>query len=482
MRVLFLNPPSYEHFDGGAGSRYQAAREVSSFWYPTWLCYAAGLVPESRVLDAPAEHLSSEEVSEIAKYFNVIVIFTSTSGFKKDVETATLIKVKHPEAIIGFVGPHPTILPEETLKSSPAIDFVARGEFDYTIKEIAEGRQWQYIKGLSYWHKGFIIHNPDRELIEDLDSLPFVTDIYHRDLNYKNYQIPYLLYPYISIYTGRGCPGRCIYCLWPQTFTGHKYRTRSVENVIEEVKHTLTLFPDVAEIFFDDDTFTANEERIIEFCKAIKPIGITWSTTSRANVRPSVLKMMKDAGLRLLVVGYETGNEEILKRIKKGVTLKQMRNFTRECKRIGIKIHGTFILGLPGESHKSIEDSIRFACELDPDTIQVSLAAAYPGTEFYEICQNNGYFVEDEWVDKHGCQVFNLRYEDIEPWEIYKALEKFYKRFYYRPKRLAKIIMKMAIDPKERRRRIEEGREFKRFLKHRHEVLDSWLKRRRVRS
>ncbi len=475
MKVLFLNPPAYKNFDGGAGSRYQATREVSSFWYPTWLCYSAGLVKESRVLDAPADHLELQDVVEIAKKFDAVVIYTSTPSFLKDVETARTLKENHPsKLLVGMVGPHPSVLPEETLQASTAIDFVARKEFDYTILEMAEGKPWDRIKGLSYQKDGKIYHNEDREFIRDLDSLPFVTDIYHRDLQYRHYNIPYLLYPYVSFYTGRGCPARCIYCLWPQTFSGHRYRTRSIDNVIEEVKNTLKLFPDVAEIFFDDDTFTADEERVLEFCDKVKSLGITWSTTSRANVRYETLRKMKEAGLRLLVVGYETGNPRILKTIRKGITLDQARRFTRNCKDLGIKIHGTFILGLPEENHQTIKDSIKFACEVDPDTIQVSLASAYPGTEFYRMCQEKGYFVNPNWVDEGGYQFFNLKYDGISPQEIYKAVETFYKKFYYRPKRLGKIIFRMIIDPKERKRRLEEGKEFKQFIKRRQEILANW--------
>jgi radical SAM superfamily enzyme YgiQ (UPF0313 family) len=301
-----------------------------------------------------------------------------------------------------------------------------------------------------------------------------VTPIYHRDLNYKNYSIPFLLYPYIALFSGRGCPGRCIYCLWPQTISDHRFRTRSPENVVAEIEGALKLFPDVAEFYFDSDTFTANSEWVLEFCERIKPLHITWSGTSRANVSYEVLKKMKEAGLRLLVAGYESGNATILKNIKKGVSLEQMRRFTRDCKKLGILIHGAFILGLPEESHESIEDSIRFACELDSDTIQVSLAAVFPGTAFHQMCEDNGYFVSDSLVDAQGYQTFNLKYKGIESREIYEAIERFYKRFYYRPKRLAKIIFKIITNPVERRRRLKEAKEFNYFLRHRRQMLRQW--------
>jgi radical SAM superfamily enzyme YgiQ (UPF0313 family) len=230
----------------------------------------------------------------------------------------------------------------------------------------------------------------------------------------------------------------------------------------------------VAEFYFDSDTFTASSKWVMEFCERIKPLGVTWSGTSRANVPYEVLKKMKQAGLRLLVAGYESGNAAILKNIKKGVSLEQMRKFTQDCKTLGIVIHGAFILGLPEESYESIEDSIRFACELDPDTIQVSLAAVFPGTAFHQLCEEKGYFVSDNLVDAQGYQTFNLKYDGIESKEIYEAIETFYKRFYYRPKRLAKIIFKMILDPVERRRRLKEAREFNYFLRHRRQMLKQW--------
>ncbi|RLB07009.1 MAG: hopanoid biosynthesis associated radical SAM protein HpnJ, partial [Deltaproteobacteria bacterium] len=223
-RVLFLNPPSYKGFDGGAGSRYQARREVKSFWYPTWLAQTAALCPESKLIDAPPHDISPEEVIKIAKDFDMVVIFTSTPGFKNDAFLATNLKDAYPHMLIGMVGPHTTALPEESLKEAEAVDFVAIGEFDYTIKEIADGADLSEVKGIAYRRNGNVVINPRREWIKDMDALPSVLDVYKRDLCIENYFIGYLLHPYLSLYTGRGCPGRCTFCLWPQTIAGRKYR------------------------------------------------------------------------------------------------------------------------------------------------------------------------------------------------------------------------------------------------------------------
>ncbi len=464
-RTLFLNPPSFQDFDGGAGSRYQATREVVSFWYPTWLCYPAGMIPESRVVDAPPENLSVAQVTPLARDFEVLVIFTSNASFAADLATVSRLKEENPKLVAGLVGPQVTVLPEESLTAGPQVDFVARREFDYTILEVAQGRPFAEVLGLSYRQNGRIRHNPDRPFIEDLDALPFVTEVYHRDLRMENYKIPYLRYPYVSIYTGRGCPHQCVYCLWPQTFTGRRYRVRSVANVVAEVRRTLELFPQAEEIFFDDDTFTADGARARELAQALTPLQCTWSATGRVNTSYETLKAMKEGGLRLLVVGFESGDPEILQNIKKGATPEMGRRFMRWCKELGIMVHGTFMVGLPGESRSSIEASIRFACELDPDTIQVSLASPYPGTEFYDFCREKGYLVDHHPVNgATGYQQCVVDYPGLAAEEIFKAVSRFYRRFYFRPQALVRITRCMIKDPVQRRRFLQTGQEFITFL------------------
>lgn len=463
MRVALLNPPTYEDFDGGAGSRYHARREVTSFWYPTWLCYPAGLIPDSRVIDAPAERLDLEQTLPLLKGYDLVAMYTTTASHSLDLKTAETIKAAYRDVKVALLGPHVSILPDQTLKASGAIDFVCRREFDYTLKEYAEGRPLGEIDGVSYRNNGNIIHNKDRPFIEDLDALPFVVDIYKRDLDYLNYTIPYLRNPYVSIYAGRGCPAQCIYCLWPQTFSGNVYRVRSPENVVEEVKLAVKHFPRAKEIFFDDDTFTANKSRAREIAKLLKPLGIVWSCTTRASLDYETMKLMKDSGLRLLLVGYESGNEKILKTMKKGVTLEQGLEFAKNCKKLNIMTHGAFVMGLPGETPESVEDSIRFAREVDPDTVQVSLASPYPGTEFYEICKKEGYLVMDNLVSDKGYQKCGVQYPGMSSEEIYNAVIKFYKKFYFRPSYIAKTVWRMLRDKEEAKRLLKEGYEFFQF-------------------
>ncbi|NBR87221.1 MAG: hopanoid biosynthesis associated radical SAM protein HpnJ [Proteobacteria bacterium] len=464
MSTLFLSPPSFDGFDGGAGARYQARREVTSYWYPTWLAQPAALVPGSKLLDCPPHDIDVAGCLGIAKDFDHVIINTSTPSLKNDCKVAEAIKQQRPATKIGFVGAHAMVLPTETLKASWAIDWVGRKEFDFTCKEVAEGRELSTIKGLSYKDgEGKIKHNPEREMIADMDSLPWVADVYKRDLEIEKYFIGYLQHPYVSMYTGRGCPAQCTFCLWPQTIGGHKYRVRSAQNVADEMAYMKKTFPQVREFFFDDDTFTANLPRAREIAKKLGPLGVDWSCNSRANLDYDTIKSFKDNGLRLFLVGYESGNDETLTRIKKGVTTAEMRRFTKDCHKAGVVIHGTFILGLPVETKETIEQTINFAKELDVFSLQVSLAAPYPGTELYEQAKLNGWFVKKDktdLVEDDGLQQSTLAYPNCSKEEIFASVERFYHRYYLRPKPVLRIIRTMLEDKDVCVRRVREGYEF----------------------
>jgi hopanoid biosynthesis associated radical SAM protein HpnJ len=465
LRTLFLHPPSAEGFDGGAGSRYQAKREIRSFWYPTWLAQPAALVPGSKLVDAPPDGLTLDDIRPMAKQYDLCVMHTSTPSFAGDVAVGEALKAENPQLTIGMVGAAVAVAPEASLKASAALDFVAGNEFDFTIQEVAQGRPLKDVRGLSYRDNGHVRHTVDRPILEDMDRLPFVTPVYKRDLTVENYAIGYLRHPYVSLYTGRGCRSKCTFCLWPQTVGGQRYRTRSVEHVAEEMALAQRLFPQVKEFFFDDDTFTDDLPRAEAIARALAKLGMTWSVNAKANVPYETLKVLKDNGLRLLLVGYESGNQGILNNIKKGIRLDIARRFTRDCKTLGIAIHGTFILGLPGETRETIQETIRFACEIDPDTIQVSLAAPYPGTALYAQAQQNGWIERERLVDEAGVQISAIGYPHLPRTEIYRSVDEVYRRFYFRPRKMISLGVQMLRDRELMRRRLAEGREFLRFLR-----------------
>ncbi|HEY1749325.1 MAG TPA: hopanoid biosynthesis associated radical SAM protein HpnJ [Xanthobacteraceae bacterium] len=472
MRTLCLQAPSFDGFDGGAGSRYQARREIRSFWYPTWLAQVAAVVPDSKLVDAIPHRLTLADILRDVHQYDLAVLHTSTPSFSSDVRVVEALKAAKPSLKVGFVGAKVAVEPQASMAGSPAIDFVAGNEFDFTIKEIAEDREWSNIAGLSYRDAaGAIRHNPPRPILENMDELPFVTPVYKRDLAIENYFIGYLKHPYVSLYTGRGCKSRCTFCLWPQTVGGHRYRTRSVANVIEEMRWAKQAFPQVKEFFFDDDTFTDDRARSEAIARELGKLGMVWSCNAKANVPRETLKVMRDNGLRLLLVGYESGNQQILYNIRKGMRVDVARRFTKDCHELGIAIHGTFILGLPGESRETIEETIRFAREINPHTIQVSLAAPYPGTELHREALEHGWLDEEhaELIDTHGVQMAPLHYPHLSHTEIFHSVEDFYRRFYFRAPKIAAIASEMVRSPEMMRRRLREGLEFFSFLRERRE-------------
>jgi hopanoid biosynthesis associated radical SAM protein HpnJ len=470
MKSLFLQPPSFDGFDGGAGSRYQARREIRSFWFPTWLAQPAALIPGAKLVDAPPAGLHFEDVLPMARDYELAVLHTSTPSFANDVKVAEAMKDLNPRLKIGLVGAKVAVEPEKSLAASRAIDFVGRNEFDFTVKEVAEGRDFAAIDGLSYRNAaGDIVHNRERAILENMDALPFVTEVYKRDLKIEDYFIGYLKHPYVSLYTGRGCKSRCTFCLWPQTVGGHRYRVRSVAHVVEEIRLAKHYFPQVQEFFFDDDTFTDNLPRAEAIAKELGKLGVMWSCNAKANVPRDTLKVLKDNGLRLLLVGYESGNQQILYNIKKGMRIEVAKKFTKDCHELGITIHGTFILGLPGETQETIQETIRFATEINPHTIQVSLAAPYPGTFLHAQAVENGWLdVEHaELIDEHGIQIAPLNYPHLSHQEIFDSVEVFYKRFYFRAGKIASIVGEMVRDRQMMKRRLREGVEFFQFLRER---------------
>jgi len=471
LKTLFLNPPSFENFDGGAGSRWPATREIESYWYPVWLAYPAGMLEGARLLDAPPHYVSAEETINIAKEYEFLVLYTSTPGFPGDIQLAQKIRDANPKIKIAFVGPHVTVLPEKCLHDGPAIDFVVRKEFDYAVKEFAEGMPVENILGASYRKNGGVAHTPDRPQLQDLDSLPHVTDVYHRDLDVRRYNVPFLLHPYVSLYTTRGCPAQCTFCLWPQTTSGHAWRKRSSDDVASEMAKAKEYWPYVKEFFFDDDTFNIQKARTVELCAKLKPLGLTWSCTSRVTTDFETLKAMKEAGCRLLIVGYESGDQQILKNIKKGATIERARQFTKDAHKLGLVIHGDFILGLPGETRETIQNTIAFAKELDVETIQVSVAHAYPGTELFDFAVKNKFMVNGSMVDEGGHQLAHIEYPGLAADEILQSVHRFYDEYYFRPKAVFRILKKSMFNSHDRKRLYKEAKTFLRVRSMRNKMV-----------
>jgi radical SAM superfamily enzyme YgiQ (UPF0313 family) len=438
-----LNPPYIPHF--GRSMRWQDTGRAGTLYYPIWLSYATAVAEQEhkvRLVDAPAWSWSLKDVLEDVKRFkpDLVVVDSSFPSLKNDIRVAEEIK-KETECTTVLVGPPTSQFSEEIVRSD-GVNIVARYEYDFTIMDIAEalekGKDFRGIKGISYKENGKIVHNQDREFTssEDLNGIPFVSKVYKEHLHVEDYFLNYCLYPMVQIFTGRGCPYQCTFCSWPQTFTGRKYRVRSVENLLDELEWIEKNLK-VKEVFFEDDTFTINKKRVIDFCKGYieRDLDISWSCNARIDTLDlETMKEMKKANCRFLIVGFESADNGILRNIKKGFTVEKAREFAKNVKKAGLFLHADFIIGLPGETKETIEKTRRFIEEIKPEQLQVSVAAPFPGTELYGWCREEGYLINEDpdgYLDGQGHQKSVVSYPWLSAEEIVKAVDDILKEYYF---------------------------------------------------
>lgn len=464
MRVYLLNPPFKPNFVR-CGRWQGAVARGGTLYYPIWLAYATGILGQQykdvRLIDAVARGWNREAVIKDVKTFNpdIIIIESNFASLENDIDVARMLKEQTKNAKMVLVGPPASQFTDKILDND-GVDIVVRFGFDFTVKEIAyviaEGGNLKAVNSISYKENGQIIHNPNREFVrsDDLDMIPFVSEVYKTHLHVKDYFLGHTLYPMVQILTGRGCPHQCTFCSWPETLTGRKLRTRSIKNVVDEFEYIIRELPEVKEIFLEDDTFTIGKRRIREFCEEIKRRGlrITWSCNARANLEYETMKIMKEAGCRLLDVGYESGSDEILNNIKKGISTDRMHQFAKDARRVGFVILGDFVFGFPGETKETAEKTIAFAKELSPDIVQFAVSVPIPGTKFYEWAQYNRFLLTDELeksVDEEGFQKCIVSYpeftdRDVEEY-VDKALKKYYLSPSYVPIALRRIFRKNGL-------------------------------------
>jgi len=466
MKIYLLNPPYFVHFIRGA--RWQDTGRGGTLYYPIWLSYVTCVVEqeyEAKLVDAPTWNWDCKRVvDDIKKYKpDLIVMDSSFPSLNNDISVAKTIKEQYNCPTI-LIGPPASQFPEKIL-SSGSIDIVARFECDFTIKEIIDkinkGEGLDDIRGISFKRNGKIIHNPNREFTssDELDIIPFVSKVYKKHLNIRDYFLGQSLFPEVQIFTGRGCPNQCTFCTWPQTLMGRKYRVRSVSNVLDElewIKDNL----DVKEVFFEDDTFTISKTRVLEFCREYRKRGlnITWSCNARADTLDHVtMEEMKRSNCRLLIVGYESGSDMILKNIKKGLTVEQIKQFANNAKKAGLLVHGDFIIGLPGETKQTLEQTKKLIKEIKPDLLQVSVASPFPGTEFYEWCKEGGYLITEdpnEYLDVNGHQKAIISYPELSNEEMVKEVDSILKKYYislsFVPLAIRQVLRRHGVDEMKR--------------------------------
>ncbi len=476
LKVLMLNPPFLKRFS--RPQRNPGVTRSDTMYYPYWMSYATGALEKDgfdvQFYDAPAAGKDYNEIEKRTLEFkpDMLVLDTSTPSIHNDVNVLEKLKAKLPDVKAVMVGTQATAMTDETFGFSEKIDFILRGEYDQTLRELAKtlenGGDPTKLEGVSYRSNGTVSHNPQRPLISDLDELPFVSEVYKRHLNIWDYFNPDCLFPNVTILTGRGCPYRCTFCLWTATLSGYKTRLRSVDSVLDELMYIQKEFPDARAIFFEDDIFTINEKRCVELCEGMIQRGfkLPWNANSRADISIETLQAMKAAGCRALCVGFETGNQEIIDAYGKRISVDDYYKFAKNARKVGIHMHGCFIVGGPGENRKTMEKTLKMACDLKPDTAQFYPLMVYPGTVEYERMKETGMLVTEKYEDYltadglHNCII---RTEDSTPEELIRWCDHARRVFYLRPSFIWYKFWQGLWDKDERKRTLKA---FKVFVKH----------------
>lgn len=484
MKVYFINPPYKSEF--GKFSREQRSPAITksrTIYYPLWLIYAAAVTKENGFevlfVDAPAKQMGTDacydEIQKKGADTKLFVLDTSTPSIYSDIQFLKGLKEKYPEAFTVLVGTHVSALPKETISLDDAIDAVARHEYDYIIRDLAiairDGADLSTVRGLTYRNNGEIVSNPDMPFIEQLDEIPFASEFIKEYLDERDYFFSPATYPEIQIFTGRGCPYHCNYCVYPQVMHGHKYRLRSAQNVVEEFKYIAQNFPDVKEVVIEDDTFTASRERVEDICNLLIQENLNkrfrWLCNARVNtVDLDLMKLMKKAGCRLIIPGIESGNQQILNNIKKGTQIEQYEPYVKNAKKAGVLIHACYMVGNEGETKETMQDTLKLALKLNTDTAQFFPLMPYPGTEAYEWAKKNGYLKGDysDFNKENGDHntVLSMPYLTTE--EMNEFCDMARKKYYLRPGYIMHRLWVGIRDPEDLKRSLKAFGRIKKYL------------------
>ena len=480
MRITFLNPPFHPMFS--RESRSPCVTKSSTLYWPMFLSYAAGNVEadqnEIQLIDSPAMDLDLEATVAKIRDFSpeLIICSTSTPSILNDLQVVKALKVLFgvPTAIMGT---HATAEPLECLKMEPNLDYCIIGEADHTALQLVrylrgDIQSIHSIAGLAFRDKdGSIDFQPEGPKIENLDEIPWVSKTYYKHLFscYKRYFYGANINPLIVILTGRGCPHRCSYCVIPQTLNGHLYRTRNPIDVVDELEYIQEHFKDLGEVFFEDDTFTANHDHVKQICNIIleRELKITWSCNARADVPASLLQLMKKAGCREMCVGFESASPDVLQNIHKGIkNTEKAIEFSKNAKKAHLLVHGCFMVGNLGDTQETLEMTLEYAKKLNPNTAQFYPIMAYPGTEAYKEAIENGALESkdyNQWLDKDGFHRTTIRRGKLSSQDLVDFCDRARREFYLRPSYML-TQAKMALCNSRERYRILRG--FGTLVKH----------------
>jgi len=450
-KTYVINPPGEKGFD--RSGRWPAKAMGGTFIEPLFLAYAAAVLEKDNLLagliDCRPFYTTQEELFEkIGEDAALAVLQTSTPSIDSDLETAKKIKNKFPRIKIALVGSHVTVLDKEIMKNNEFVDFIARREYEYTIRELArclneESCDFKDILGITWRNSKEIVRNPNRPYIENLDELPFPAR--HLLPMHTYFDPMFRSRKTFRLMGSRGCVYQCTFCLWPQTMYGRKVRFRNPKKVVDEIEYFIKN-QGAKGFYFEDDTFTTNPRHVEGICNELmnRKIKISWSCLGRVDtMTEEMLIMMKRAGCYMIRVGIESSSQEILDRVKKGITIDQIVKAMKLMKKVGIKVHASYVLGLPGETKKSLEDDINFAIKVDHDYGQFGMAVPYPGTEMFKEAEEKGWLRTKNWKDYDAAENSVLEYPELSAKEIAMAALTAHLRFYFRPSYMIKKVFKV---------------------------------------
>ena len=493
MKAFFLNPPfKVEYGKFSRTSRSPAVTKSGTVYYPIWLAYAAGNCEkaghEIKLFDSCSGRVNLDDTLSIINEFQptFVVLDTSTPSIINDLSVAKSIKDSLGQNVITcLMGTHPSSLPDETLGMEKSLDIIIRGEADQTVVEIANALDgllpvelsddnkkdiFSKIKGISFQIDSEIFHNEKAPQIQDLDSLPFVSEVYHNHLIVEDYFFGACDYPEVMIMSARGCTDRCTFCVYPYAIHDLKYRMRSATNIVDEFEWIEKNLPQVKEVGIEDDTFAGSIKRVHEFCeeKIRRGIKLKWYTNVRVGLKLETLKLMRKANCVLLTVGYESANQEVLDKMRKRAKSEQIIEFSNNCKEAKIMVHSCFMVGNPGDTKDRLQESLDLALQLNDDTMQFFPLIVYPGTPDYIWAKDNNLMTVDtydQWVTEEGYHNSVVRMPDMSGEEIVDWCDYARKKYYTRPRYLLYKLFQTVFKPSELVRNLKAGLRFQSFLR-----------------
>lgn len=452
LKVALINPPYFRRYS--RSQRSPGVIKSGTMYYPYWLAHAAAVLDAAGfdifLYDCPAANLEPAELFRRLADFqpDLCILETSTASSANDCRVAAEIKAHWPATRVCLVGTHVTALWQETLAAAPAIDFIAIGEYDYIVRDLAEALRdgaaadvgrLAAIGGLALRDAaGTPVRGPVRPPIADVDALPWIAPIYKRFLDPRHYYFSLASYPMVMLIGGRGCVAKCTYCVYPQVMHGHQYRTRSPASIVGEMRWVQEHMPEVREIVFEDDTFTGDRAFAKEVARLVGEQGVRlrWFANVRTNVDRETLAHMVEAGFRCCATGFESGDALLLKNMWKGQTVEQAKRFVDDARALGVLVHGCFMVGFPGESRATMEKTLALALHLQPDSAQFYPVMPFPGTTYYQWAHARGYLATErfaDWLDGDGAHRAVLNLPGLSAAQIDEFCAEAYRRFYFRP-------------------------------------------------